>query len=85
MKKQKGLATATLVLSIGIIVLLVLYYTSGNQPIFMELVLIGLGVMNMINGVAKWQSGKSQMGLTVIAFGLIIGGVGCYTMLTRMI
>lgn len=85
MKKQKGLAMTSLVLGLGVIVLLVLYWVQEKEGIFIELGLTGLGAINIVNGVAKWQEGKQRIGLTLIAFGMILGAVAIFTMVTKYI
>lgn len=85
MKKQKGLAITSMIIGMGVIILLILYWVIEAKPVFMELGLLGLGTINIVNGIAKWQEGKQRMGLTVIAFGAIIGVVAIFTMVTRYI
>lgn len=85
MKNQKSLGIISLVLGAGVLILLILYWVLEKQAIFMELGLMGLGAINIVNGIAKWKQGKQRMGLTIIVFGLILGVVAIFTIITKYI
>lgn len=83
MKKQKGLAMVSIALGVIVIGLLILYGVVEKNSIFMELGLLGLGLINIVNGIAKWQENKQRIGVTIIAFGVILGTIAIFTMVTK--